>query len=175
MLFGLNNVGATYQRTLTVIFRETLHDCIEHYVDEIIMKSQEVSQHMVIWEKSLRCRRYNLRMNPFKSAFGVSSGKFLGVVHWKGIDLDMANANAVQDMKLPKTVKQLKSFTERVSYVWNFILASAKLVKTISKDIEERCILQMGQEAVSILSESHDVRSSPHTMISPMKGLLLTL
>ena len=35
-------------------------------------------------------------MNPFKCAFGVSSGKFLGfLVHSRGIDVDPAKATII--------------------------------------------------------------------------------
>uniref|UniRef100_A0A2N9H877 Integrase catalytic domain-containing protein n=1 Tax=Fagus sylvatica TaxID=28930 RepID=A0A2N9H877_FAGSY len=63
MPFGLKNAGATYQRTMTAMFHDMIHQEIEDYVDDI------------------------LKMNPLKCAFGVSAGKFLGfLVHNRGID-----------------------------------------------------------------------------------------
>jgi hypothetical protein len=36
-----------------------------------------------------RMRKYGLRMNPFKCAFGVSAGQFMGfIVHEHGIQID---------------------------------------------------------------------------------------
>lgn len=46
MPFGLKNVGATYQRAITVIFHNMFHGCLEDYVDNIVVKSKEVSQHV---------------------------------------------------------------------------------------------------------------------------------
>ena len=90
MPFGLKNAGATYQRTMTQIFDDLLHDIAECYVDDLVVKSVTRKQHV----KDLatvfdRIRQYNLKMNPIKCAFGVQSGKFLGfVVRYRGIEID---------------------------------------------------------------------------------------
>lgn len=57
MMFGLQNVGATYQHVMTTIFHSMLHDCLEDQVDDIVIRSKEKRHHVV------RCRRYNLWMN----------------------------------------------------------------------------------------------------------------
>ncbi|OMP00330.1 reverse transcriptase [Corchorus capsularis] len=77
--FGLKNAGATYQRAMTAIFHDMLHECVEDYVDDIVVKSKKAADHLTDLRKVFeRCRKYNLRMNPLKCAFGVTSGKFLG-------------------------------------------------------------------------------------------------
>ena len=38
MPFGLKNVGATYQRTMTAIFHDMMHKEMEDYVDDIVVK-----------------------------------------------------------------------------------------------------------------------------------------
>ena len=40
MSFGLKNVGATYQRTITTIFHDMMHQEMEDYVDDIVVKSR---------------------------------------------------------------------------------------------------------------------------------------
>ena len=37
--FGLNNVGATYQRAIQKCFKKKLHHNIEAYVDDVVIKS----------------------------------------------------------------------------------------------------------------------------------------
>ena len=57
-------------------------------------------------------------MNPLKCAFGVSTGKFLGfLIHNKGIDVDPTKATAIATMKPLTTVKELKSFLGKISYI----------------------------------------------------------
>ena len=81
MPFGLKNAGATYQRTATAIMSDMIHREIEVYVDDMIVKSKERNEHTSVLQKFFnRLRQYNMRLNPQKCAFGVTSGKLLGYV-----------------------------------------------------------------------------------------------
>ena len=64
---------------MTAIFHDMMHKEIEDYVDDIVVKSKTRGNHLSILRKVFeRCRLYKLRMNPFKCAFGVTTGKFPG-------------------------------------------------------------------------------------------------
>ncbi|XP_070029943.1 uncharacterized protein [Nicotiana sylvestris] len=81
MPFGLKNTGATYMRAMTTIFHDMIHKEIKVYVDDIIIKSIKQSDHVRDLRKFFqRLRRYNLKLNPAKCAFGVPSGKLLGFI-----------------------------------------------------------------------------------------------
>ena len=81
MLFGLKNAGATYQRAMQRIFDDILHKNVETYVDDLVVKSKKRIEHIQDLHQVFdRLRRYQLKMNPLKSAFRVTSGKFLGFV-----------------------------------------------------------------------------------------------
>lgn len=86
-----------------------MHDCIEDYVDDMVVQSKEGSQHINDLRRvSMRCSEYNLKMNSLECAFGVSSRKFVGfIVYHKGIVIDPTKAKAIQDMNPPKTLKAL--------------------------------------------------------------------
>ena len=90
MPFGLKNAGATYQRAMQRIFDDMLHKNVECYVDDLVVKSKKREDHIQDLRKVFqRLRRYQLKMNPLKCAFGVTSGKFLGfIVHQRGIEVD---------------------------------------------------------------------------------------
>nr|XP_009798143.1 PREDICTED: uncharacterized protein LOC104244429 [Nicotiana sylvestris] len=111
MPFGLKNVGATYQRVMQNIFDDILHKNVECYVDDLVVKSRKRGDHLqdlrMVFE---RLRRYQLRMNPLKCAFGVTSGKFLGfIVRHRGIEIDQAKVEAILKMPEPKNIHELKS------------------------------------------------------------------
>jgi hypothetical protein len=91
MTFGLNNAGATYQRAMNLIFHELLGNIVEVYIHDIVVKSAEFSSHITDLHKTFdKMRRYVLKMNPRKCAFGVSAGKFLGfIIHEHGIEIDL--------------------------------------------------------------------------------------
>nr|XP_019066935.1 uncharacterized protein LOC101255278 [Solanum lycopersicum] len=81
MPFGLKNAGATYMRAMTTIFHDMIHKEIKVYVDDVIIESRESSDHLTHLRKFFeRLRRYNLKLNPAKCAFGVPVGKLLGFI-----------------------------------------------------------------------------------------------
>ena len=78
MPFGLENVGATYQRLITKIFRSRLSSTMETYIDDMLVKSREHFDHAKHMQEAFELlRRYEMKLNSLKCAFGVSSGKFL--------------------------------------------------------------------------------------------------
>ena len=88
MSFGLKIAGATYQRAMVAIFYDLNHVVMEVYVDDILVKSKTRENHHHILERVLqRSREANLKMNPAKCMFGVSSRKLLKfIVSNRGID-----------------------------------------------------------------------------------------
>ena len=90
MPFGLKNADSTYQRMMTRIFKSLLGNNMEIYIDNMVVKSKKVSEHLgdlqVVFEI---LRSYKLRLNTSKCSFGVGSGKFLGyMVTHRGIEVN---------------------------------------------------------------------------------------
>ena len=116
------------------MFHDMIHQEIEDYVDDIVVKSKRREDHLEVLRRVFeRCRLYKLKMNPLKCAFGVSAGKFLDfLVHNRGIDVDPAKASAIATMKPPTSHKELKSFLGRLSYIRRFIPGLAAVTSTFS-------------------------------------------
>lgn len=67
MSFGLKNVGTTYQRLMTTVFKPQLDRNMEVYVDDMIVKSKETNEHMQDSQEMFdRLRYYNMYLNPQK-------------------------------------------------------------------------------------------------------------
>jgi hypothetical protein len=78
MTFGLKNSGTTYQRAMNLIFHDLLGNILEIYIDDVIIKSNNIDSHLIDLHLALqRTHRYGLKMNLLKCAFGVSADKFL--------------------------------------------------------------------------------------------------
>ena len=120
---------------MTAIFHDMMHQELEDYVDDIVVKSRRREEHFHVMRKVFeRCRTFKLRMNPLKCAFGVSFGKFLGfLVHSRGIDVDSAKATAIATIRSLAMVKELKSFLGKVSYIQRFILELASITFVFTK------------------------------------------
>jgi len=86
-------------------------------------------------------------MNPMKCAFGVSAGKFLGfLVHHRGISVDPAKAIAIATMEKPTTIRELKSFLGRVSYIKRFVPGLTSVTSGLSKLLKKGVEFTWGTE-----------------------------
>ncbi|KAL0328146.1 UNVERIFIED_CONTAM: Retrovirus-related Pol polyprotein from transposon opus [Sesamum calycinum] len=127
MPFGLKNAGATYQRLVDKIFQPQLRRNIEVYVDDMLVKSKEARSHVEHLEATFTVlRKYRLKLNPRKCAFGVSGGRFLGfMVTQQGIEANPAKIKAILDMG-PTNINELQRLTGRMAALSRFISKSAK-------------------------------------------------
>jgi hypothetical protein len=73
--------------------------------------------------KTLECtRKYGLKMNPNKCAFGVSAGQFLGfMVNERGIKIGQKIIGAINKVVSPENKKQLQSLIGKINFIWIFI------------------------------------------------------
>ena len=69
-----------------------LHKNVECYVDDLKVKFKKREDYLRDLRMMFdRLRRYQLKMNPLKCAFGVTYGKFLGfIVRHYGIEVDQS-------------------------------------------------------------------------------------
>ena len=100
MPFGLKNAGSTYQRMMMRMFESLLGKNIEIYINDMVVKSKKVSEHLgdlqIVFEI---LRSYKLRLNASKCSFGVGSGKFLGyMVTHRGIEVNPDQIKAITNM-----------------------------------------------------------------------------
>ena len=125
-----------------------------------------------------RCRAFKLRMNPLRCAFGLSSRKFLGfLVHSKGIDVDPAKATAIATMKPPATIKELKSFLGKVSYIRRFIPGLASITSAFAKLLKNGQSFEWGETQQTAFKRLQQIMMNLPTMQAPIrkKPLLLYL
>ena len=110
MPFGLKNTGATYQRMATALLHDMMHNEVEVYVDDMIVKSKDRECHKTNQRKFFeRIKEYRLRLNPQKCTFGVTIGKLLGfLVSDRGIEVDPSKIKAILDMSPPKSEKEIR-------------------------------------------------------------------
>jgi len=79
MPFGLKNTVATYQRLMDKVSSHLTGQCVEVYVDDMVVKFPSHHQHAQDLSAVFSAlRQYNLHLNPDKCVFDVDRGKFLG-------------------------------------------------------------------------------------------------
>ena len=79
MSFGLKNAGATYQCLVNKVFSDLIGRTMEMYADDMLVKSlKKAALVSDLREMFALLRKYYMKLNPAKCAFGVGFGKFLG-------------------------------------------------------------------------------------------------
>jgi hypothetical protein len=123
MTFDLKNAGATYQRAMNLIFHDLLGVMMEVYIDDVVVKSVGFKEHMTNLKLSLeRMKKYGLRMNPLKCAFGLISGRFLGfIVHEHGIQIDPKKIESIGKIGEPVCKKDVQKLLGKINYLRRFI------------------------------------------------------
>ena len=82
---------------MTKMFEPQLGKNVEVYIDDMVVKSKLVSEHVEDLPSILEIlREHNLRLNASKCSFGVGSGKFLGyMVTHRGIEVNLDQIKAI--------------------------------------------------------------------------------
>ena len=127
MPFGLKNAGSTYQRMMTRMFEPQLGKIIEVYIDDMVVKSKVVFDHVKDLEIIFAIlREHKLRLNASKCSFGVRSGKFLGyMVTHRGIEVNPDQIKAINSLQAPRNPKEVQKLTGMIAALNRFISRSA--------------------------------------------------
>jgi hypothetical protein len=110
MLFGLKNVGATYQRAIQKCLQnEIKDDLVEAYVDDVVVKTRKAHTLVDNLQQIFTAlNEYQWKLNPKKCILKVPSGILLGnVVNHDGIRPNPTQVKAVLDMQPPKNIKDI--------------------------------------------------------------------
>ena len=81
MPFGLKNAKATYQRLVNCMFSYQIGRNVEVFIDNMLVKSKDEANHLDNLKEtfSTLCK-YNMKLNPAKCVFAITSGKLLGFI-----------------------------------------------------------------------------------------------
>ena len=86
---------------MTKMFEPQLGKNIEVYIDDMVVKSKVVSEHMGdVGDIFEILRRHKLHLNTFKCSFGVGSSKFLGyMITHRGIEVNPNQVKAINSLQ----------------------------------------------------------------------------
>ena len=123
MPFDLKNARATYQKLVNHMFRPQIGWNVEVYVDDMLVKSLDRGKHLHDLQETFDIlRQYNMKLNPSKCAFRVSSGKLLRfMVSHRRIKANLDKIQAILEMKPLWSIKEVQSLTERVAALNRFV------------------------------------------------------
>ena len=125
--FGLKNAGSTYQMMMTRMFELQMGKSIEIYIDDMVVKSKLVSEHLRdLGDIFGILRKYRLRLNVSKCSFRVGSGKFLSyMVTHRSIKVSPDQIRAIHSMQPPRNPKKVQKLIGMIAALNHFISRSA--------------------------------------------------
>ena len=112
------------------VFRHLIEKCMGVYVDNMVVMSDSLEQHIEDLDEVLATvRKYDMRLNPEKCVFGVAGGKFLGfTLTHRGIEANPDKCQAVVNMRSPANIKKIQRLVGRLTALSRFM---PKLVERI--------------------------------------------
>jgi hypothetical protein len=119
MPFGLMNVGATFQRAMEIDFVGEKDKFVLIYLDDIIVYSSSPEENLKHLKRVfLKCRQFEISLNPKKSQFGLKKGKLLGhIVSMGGVKIDPSRVEVIQRLSIPRSKKDIQSLLGKINFV----------------------------------------------------------
>uniref|UniRef100_A0A1Y1LMU5 RNA-directed DNA polymerase n=1 Tax=Photinus pyralis TaxID=7054 RepID=A0A1Y1LMU5_PHOPY len=121
--FGLKISPTGLNRLIAREFADIRFKFLINYFDDFIVFSKSPSEHITHLQIVLeRFRMCGITLNPEKARFAMSKLRILGHVVSSGcVQLDPQRIEAVQNLPIPKSVKQVQQFIGIVSFCSKFI------------------------------------------------------
>ena len=120
--FGLKNARATFQHAISFVFHDIKH-IVEPYLDDLPAHSQRREDHPGhLRDIFLRCRHYNIWLNPHKCVFCIETGCLLGfVVSKDGIWIDPLKIATILALPTPTNLLELQSLQGKPNFLLRFV------------------------------------------------------
>jgi hypothetical protein len=141
MPFGLTNAPATFQTLVNNVLREYLDIFVIVYLDDILIYSKTMEEHVQHVKKVLRALQHkHLPIKPEKCQFHVQTVGFLGfVISPEGIKMEQEKIKAVLEWPEPTNVKQLQEFLGFANFCRRFIKGysdrTIPMTRLLQKDV----------------------------------------
>ena len=130
MPFGLTNAPVAFQRFMNDIFSDLLDVCIIIYLDDILIYSEDMTQHKkhikeVLWQ----LHKNGLYMATTKCEFHKESVEYLGfIISVNGLCLAQDKVQIILNWREPQRVRDVQSFLGFCNFYRCFIFGYSDIV-----------------------------------------------
>ena len=155
---------------MTKMFESQLGKNVEIYIDDMVVKSNLVFEHLADLANIFEIlRRHKLRLNASKCSFGVGSGKFLGyIVTHRGIEVNPDQIRAINSLQPPRNSKEVQKLTGMMAALNRFISRLVERCRPFFLLLHKWKEFQWSEECVMAFQELKRYLSHPPIMSSPV-------
>ncbi|KAH9271283.1 hypothetical protein BASA83_006609 [Batrachochytrium salamandrivorans] len=155
MPFGLANAPAQFQRMMNFLFRDVIGKHVLVYLDDIVVYSENMSDHIVQVQNVLRVLQDNgLYCKAEKCHFYKSEIKYLGyIISADGLRMDPSKISAVQSWPTPKKVRDLQVLLGFTNFYRALIHDYSSMTANLTKLFQEGCPFCWGPEQEKSLQD----------------------
>ncbi|GBG61733.1 hypothetical protein CBR_g23248 [Chara braunii] len=135
MPFGLTNAPTTFQAAMTTEFRDLVDCSVLIYLDDILVYSRTLDEHLVHLRVVLdRLRAAKYKENHDKCEFAKQEFEYLGhYVTPKGIRPLADKIQAIMDWPEPRCTTDVRSFMGLAGYYQRFVKSYSKVAAPLSR------------------------------------------
>jgi hypothetical protein len=140
MSFELCNAPASFQRCMMSVFSNMIEQIMEVFMDDFSVDGKTFDECLRNLDKVLqRCHEKDLILNWEKCHFLIHEGIVLGhLVSKRGIEVDRANIEVIENLPPPTNVKGVRSFLGHKGfycrYIKDFSQITRPLTSLLAKD-----------------------------------------
>jgi len=141
MPFGLSNAPSAFQRFMNELFSDLLDMCVVIYLDNILIYSDNLSEHKKHVKEVLRhLRANNLFASLGKCVFHCQQVKFLGyVLGPQGVQMDKSKVQTIQDWPTPRHLRDVQAFLGFANFYRRFIRNYSEITVPLIRLTRKSC------------------------------------
>lgn len=123
MSFGLTNAPATFQSLMNNVFGDLIGQGVVVYLNDILVYGRTEEEHLEWLRSTLqKLREHKLYAQKAKHKFFVERVEYLGhIVDARGIIVDPAKVQVLQQWPMPVSARDLQSFLGLANYYRKFV------------------------------------------------------
>lgn len=163
MPFGLTNAPATFQNFINDIFRNELDYFVVAYLDDILIYSNDLTNHIQHVSKVLAILKNNhLYVKPEKCVFHASTVDYLGFrISSSGVEISPNNVAAIKTWPSPRSIKDVQSFLGFCNFYRRFIKNYSTIAAPLTNLLKKNATFSWGNEHIAVFKFFIDFFSSP--------------
>ncbi|CAI5474289.1 unnamed protein product [Closterium sp. Yama58-4] len=151
------------------ILRPLLDECVVVYLDDILIYSKNMKEHVEHLRKVFEILRKNkFYVKLSKSDFALKKVQFLGhMVSAEGVHVDPRKIEAVKKWKVPENVKELQQFLGFANYYNRFVPQYAKIAAPLTDLLKKDTPFKWGAPHQQAMEQLQTALTTAPVLILP--------